>query len=123
MVTKPFSNQFERGHSFRYAGAWQSGKYYLNDDYVTDFISYGSCFLACRQSHLSSNDNKPVILYDDDPSGEYLRTPVDVSGPLWEFSGTAIDKNAFRFLTEEAYQELVDSGEVLDDVLYFIYNE
>ena len=61
----PFSNQFERGHSFNWAGKWTEGKYYLNDEYVTDFVICDSMLLRCRENHMASNENKPTPILSD----------------------------------------------------------
>lgn len=61
----PFSNQFERGHSFNWAGEWTAGKYYYNDEYVTDFVTYHNVVLECRISHLATEDLEPQLIYKD----------------------------------------------------------
>ena len=72
----PFSNQFERGHSFNWAGQWQRGKYYFNDEYVTDFVVLNNCVLVCRKNHQSS-----IV-----PSFVYVEGKiVDVDSPYWGF--------------------------------------
>ena len=114
----PFSNQFERGHSFNWAGQWADGKYYFNDEYVTDFITYGSCTLACRKNHISSEENKPVIIYDSQTN-----TPIGVEGTFWSFVNTSINRDMFQFVTQAEYQILVDKGLIQPNVLYFIYEE
>ena len=53
------TRDFYRGHSFRYAGIWREGVHYLNDNYITDFVSIDNALLACKISHFSSKDNKP----------------------------------------------------------------
>lgn len=72
----PFSNQFERGHSFNWAGKWERGKYYFNDEYVTDFVVLNNCVLVCRKNHQSSTI--PTFVYID---GKI----VDVDSPYWGF--------------------------------------
>lgn len=112
----PFSNQFERGHSFNWAGKWAKGKYYLNDEYVTDFIRYGTCILACKKSHLASDDLEPIIVYKDG-------VPEDVDSPYWDFVNTAINPDVMVALTQDEYNELIDKGLVRSDVFYFIIEE
>lgn len=78
MAKVQYSNQFERGHSFNWAGKWEKGKYYLNDDYVTDFIVYNGVILACRKNHQSSEELEPkLVVYD----GKIQ----DVDSPYWNF--------------------------------------
>ena len=63
----PFSNQFERGHSFNWAGKWEIGKFYFNDPYVTDFVVYdNNMLLVCRENHESNEYNKPIPIYSGD---------------------------------------------------------
>lgn len=107
----PFSNQFERGHSFNWADKWQKGKYYFNNEYTTDFVIYNSCILACREDHLS--DIEPQLVYQDG-------VPVDVEGNLWSFVSTFINHDMFRFVTWAEYQNL---QEIEQNVLYFIYDK
>lgn len=91
----PFSNQFERGHSFNWAGKWTSGKYYMNDEYVTDFIVYQTAILVCRKNHQSSRELEPKLIIID---GRI----VGVDSPYWGFvvapsidNGTAIARAEF----------------------------
>lgn len=72
----PFSNQFERGHSFNWAGKWTSGKYYMNDEYVTDFVALNNVILVCRKNHQATDT--PTFIYSE---GKI----VDVDSPFWEF--------------------------------------
>ena len=89
----PFSNQFERGHSFNWAGKWTAGKYYMNDEYVTDFIVHQNVILVCRKNHQAVTE--PQFIYKD---GKI----IDVDSPFWEFilspevqSDTAIQSATF----------------------------
>lgn len=72
----PFSNQFERGHSFNWAGKWTSGKYYMNDTYVTDFVVLDNVVMVCRKNHQSTD--APLFVYDEG-------RVIDVDSPYWEF--------------------------------------
>ena len=81
----PYSNQFERGHSFNWAGAWKTNTHYFNDQYVTDFIVYDGCILVCRKNHLSTTP--PEIILDAN------RRPADVSTPYWEFVVDTVKSN------------------------------
>ena len=72
----PFSNQFERGHSFNWAGHWKEGKYYYNDSYVTDFVVCDDVVMVCRKNHLATS--YPSFVYKD---GKI----IDVDSPFWEF--------------------------------------
>lgn len=72
------TRDFYRGHSFRYAGVWTEGVHYLNDNYVTDFVSINNALLACTVSHLSSDENKPRDFTIDDQGNI-----VDVNSGYW----------------------------------------
>lgn len=74
----PFSNQFERGHSFNWAGEWKENTHYFNNQYVTDFISLDGMLLACRKDHLSEKPLKPEPILQN---GEIVGT----SSPYWIF--------------------------------------
>lgn len=113
----PFSNQFERGHSFNWAGQWEEGKHYFNDEYVTDFITFGSCTLACRKNHISTQENKPKIIFDNNNN-----TPIGVEGQLWSFVNTSMNGSIFKFLTYPQYYELETNNLIEPNVLYFIYD-
>ena len=81
----PYSNQFERGHSFNWAGAWKTNTHYFNDQYVTDFIVYDGCILVCRKNHLSTTPPEIIL----DANGR----PADVSTPYWEFVVDTVKSN------------------------------
>ena len=80
----PYSNQFERGHSFNWAGHWKPNTHYFNDEYVTDFVVFNSCLLACRQNHLSSDE--PVLVFVEG-------RVQDVEGMDWEFVADLTKEN------------------------------
>lgn len=82
------SRDFYKGRSFNFAEEWSLGIHYFNDEYITDFISYNGALLVCRISHISTEANRPTLLYQDsnDPS-----RPTGVSSTYWDFvfSGTS----------------------------------
>ena len=108
----PYSNQFERGHSFNWAGKWTAGKYYMNDEYVTDFVVYESAILACRKNHQASLDLEPVLVY-------YEGKVSDVDSPYWDFivainnSGVVTSSTYIAEATEEDKQ--YDSSIIIGD--------
>lgn len=59
----PYSNQFERGKSFNWAGQWATNTHYFNNKYVTDFVAHKNCIFACKKDHLSSVAPE-VVIYD-----------------------------------------------------------
>lgn len=108
----PHSNQLERGHSFNWAGQWKAGRYYHNDEYVTDFVALDDVILVCRKNHLSSSS--PEFVYKD---GKV----VDTTSPFWEFvlsgdvgTGTAITSATF-ISKATAEDVLADSSVILGD--------
>lgn len=105
----PYSNQFERGHSFNWAGHWKEGRYYYNDSYVTDFVVLENVVLVCRKNHLSSD--KPEFVYKD---GKI----VDIKSPFWEFvlcaeasGGVAI--TSAEFIANATYDDFIADPNVI----------
>ena len=100
----PFSNQFERGHSFNWAGEWKSGTYYFNDEYVTDFIVLDGVILACRKNHEAST--KPAFYYSEG-------RVVGIDSPYWEFVMAPMMENNTSIIDSEyianATQDDVDA--------------
>lgn len=73
------SRDFYRGTSFKMAGAWTPDTYYFNDEHIIDFISCEGALLYCLRGHLSSEWNKPNLIYKDD-----IIVGVE-SNPYWAF--------------------------------------
>lgn len=73
------SRDFYRGTSFKMAGAWTSDTHYFNDEHIIDFISCEGALLYCLRGHLSSEWNKPNLIYKDD-----IIVGVE-SNPYWAF--------------------------------------
>lgn len=60
------SRDFYRGTSFKMAGAWTPDTHYFNDEHIIDFISCEGALLYCLRGHLSSEWNKPMLIYEND---------------------------------------------------------
>lgn len=75
----PSNPGYYKGKSFNFAGEWTLNSRYVNDDYITDFISYKGTLLACHNSNLSSSSNEPVLQYNDEG------VPIGCSSPDWDF--------------------------------------
>lgn len=73
------SRDFYRGTSFKMAGAWTPDTHYFNDEHIIDFISCEGALLYCLRGHLSSEWNKPNLIYKDD-----MIVGVE-SNPYWAF--------------------------------------
>ena len=61
------------------AGAWTPDTHYFNDEHIIDFISCEGALLYCLRGHLSSEWNKPNLIYKDD-----IIVGVE-SNPYWAF--------------------------------------
>lgn len=73
------SRDFYRGTSFKMAGAWTPDTHYFNNEHIIDFISCEGALLYCLRGHLSSEWNKPNLIYKDD-----IIVGVE-SNPYWAF--------------------------------------
>lgn len=73
------SRDFYRGTSFKMAGAWTPDTHYFNDEHIIDFISCEGALLYCLRGHLSSEWNKPNLIYKDD-----IIVGIE-SNPYWAF--------------------------------------
>lgn len=73
------SRDFYKGTSFKMAGAWTPDTHYFNDEHIIDFISCEGALLYCLRCHLSSEWNKPNLIYKDD-----IIVGVE-SNPYWAF--------------------------------------
>ena len=110
----PYSNQFERGHSFNWAGQWKSNTHYFNDEYVTDFVVCDGMILACRSNHLSSETLKPKPVV-------HLGRIVDVDSPYWsfimypEFSGQDSILSAWFVATATEEDQEKDNSVIIGD--------
>lgn len=83
------SRDFYKGRSFNFAEEWSLGVHYFNDGYITDFVSFNGALLVCRKSHISTEENRPILLYQDEADSK-RPTGID-SSPYWDFvlSGTS----------------------------------
>ena len=105
--SKPYSNQFERGHSFNWAGHWKVGKYYYNNSYVTDFVIHRDMILVCRKDHLSSAELEPIPIVMD---GEIK----DVQSSHWEFIASPRISNKDSVLSSEFVATATEADKALD---------
>ena len=103
----PYSNQFERGHSFNWAGHWTPGKYYYNNSYVTDFVIHRDMILVCRKDHISSAELEPIPII---LNGEIK----DVESSYWEFIASPRISNADTILSSEFIANATEEDYNLD---------
>ena len=109
----PYSNQFERGHSFNWAGQWTEGKYYMNDEYVTDFVVYNNTILACRKTHKASQELRPNLITTN---GKI----TGIDSPYWEFvvsvgSSTEIVSSSTYIAEATKTDEQLDESVIVGD--------
>lgn len=76
------SRDFYKGKSLNFANQWAKGTHYFDDEYITDFVAYKGTLLACKRSHLSSEDNEPKLIYD---SVNDIQQAIGVDSPFWDF--------------------------------------
>lgn len=76
------SREYYKGKSFNFAKEWHPGINYFNDNYITDFVSYKGTLLVCRRTHLSSNSNRPELLFEDPKDSNQ---PTGVKSEYWDF--------------------------------------
>lgn len=60
------SRQYYKGTSFKMSGEWTIDTNYFNDEYIVDFIAYGGALLSCTKSHISTDENKPVLIKNEE---------------------------------------------------------
>lgn len=85
------SRDFYRGKSFYFAGEWKQGCHYIEDDYISHYITYKHCLLKCIKSHLSTINTEPKDLIFDD-SGAC----IGVNSEYWEFVLSGIMGNVTK---------------------------
>lgn len=106
------SRDYYRGRSFHFAGPWESGVHYINDNYETDFVTYRNTLLRCRDSHLSSLENEPkTLIYNE---GGNI---IGVNSEHWDFilagvkSEIAVSVDGVIYIDGEPLSERVLSDE------------
>lgn len=103
----PYSNQFERGHSFNWAGHWTPGKYYYNNSYVTDFVIHRDMILVCRKDHISSEELEPIPII---LNGEIK----DVESSYWEFIASPRISSKDSVLSSEFIATTTEADKIID---------
>ena len=72
------SRSFYKGTSFR-CTEWCVDTHYFNNEDFIDFVSYKGALLRCTRSHISSVDNEPSLVINNN-----LIVGINDS-PVWEF--------------------------------------
>lgn len=70
-----------KGKSFEFS-EWKPFVQYTNDCFKQDFVSYNNVLLVCKETHLSTVDEPPELLYEN-PDNKSLVTGVN--SPYWTF--------------------------------------
>lgn len=76
-----YKRVLNKGKSFE-CSKWQQFVTYTNDFTKQDFVISDGALFVCMQTHLSSEDNKPKLVYGD-PTNPHK--PTGVSSPYWEY--------------------------------------
>lgn len=70
-----------KGKSFAFS-QWKPLVQYTNDCFKQDFVSYNNALLVCVESHFSTQDDPPILLYEN-PDNPY--TVTGVNSDKWEY--------------------------------------
>lgn len=70
-----------KGKSFEFS-EWKPFIQYTNDCFKQDFVSYNNALLVCKESHFSTSDEPPTLLYEN-PDNQFVITGVD--SPYWTY--------------------------------------
>lgn len=81
MKSTDHARLLSKGKSFEYS-TWQEFVKYSNDCFKQDFISFNGALLACKASHISTSENKPVLLYEDKLNKNQV---TGIISEYWEF--------------------------------------
>lgn len=85
------SRDYYKGTSFRWSGAWESGKLYSNDTYFIDYVTYNNTLWVCVKSHHSSNSSRPGadngVYWQQATRGASPAVHVGPEPPTWEEYG------------------------------------
>lgn len=79
------SRDLYKGTSFK-VNEWEENTHYFNDANIIDFIYFEGCLLVCKRSHVSSEANKPVLVFDNG-------NPINVKDNIyWDLAISKGDK-------------------------------
>lgn len=81
MKSTDHARLLSKGKSFEYS-TWQEFVKYSNDCFKQDFISFNGALLACKVSHISTSENKPILLYEHKLNKNQV---TGVISEYWEF--------------------------------------
>jgi hypothetical protein len=80
------AKSFYRGTSFR-INDWEPDTYYFHDDQYIDWVIINGAICVCMRSHISNEDNKPQLLYQNN-------IPVGISpNSCWSFVFGGVSSN------------------------------
>lgn len=72
------ARDFYKGTSFKIS-EWKTDTHYYCDNYIIDFVSIDGCLLACKRSHISNDETKPIPIIQND-----VIVGIEVN-PCWLF--------------------------------------
>lgn len=101
--------EFYKGTSFR-VHKWTPDSYYFNNEQYVDWVIYNGALCVCARTHVSSEDNVPVLIYNQG-------VPVNIEpNPCWDF--------ALGGLAFTSHSPLADTTRVkLENNILYISND
>lgn len=103
-----YKRVLNRGKSFE-CSIWQPLVNYTNDCLKQDFVTIGDALFVCLQSHISSEENKPMLVYDD--SNNYHK-PTGTNSPYWGYVLSGFSE--WDKLSEDIQSQILKNIEGLD---------
>lgn len=79
MIARDTARILSKGKSFEHS-IWRKYIQYTNDCFKQDFVTFNNTLLVCVKSHLSSDDNKPNLIYSPDNPARV----IGINSEYWE---------------------------------------
>ena len=103
-----YKRVLNKGKSFE-CSKWQPFITYTNDCIKQDFVTIDGALFVCMQTHLSSEDNKPKLVYGD-PTNPH--EPTGSSSPYWEYVLSGFSD--WDKLSEDVQNQIIKNIDGLD---------
>lgn len=103
-----YKRVLNKGKSFE-CSKWQPFITYTNDCIKQDFVTIDGALFVCIQTHLSSEDNKPKLVYGD-PINPH--EPTGSSSPYWEYVLSGFSD--WDKLSEDVQKQIIENIDGLD---------
>ena len=95
--------EFYKGTSFR-VNKWTPDSYYFNNEQYVDWVIYNGTLCVCARTHVSSEDNAPVLIYNQG-------VPVDIEpNPCWDFALGGLAFNSDNLLSDPTRMKLENNS-------------